>query len=270
MKAIIQKNLFERARDCFEASQLTWLVHDVTDEAGMIRTQRETGARCFVIGADRYSDSFYSSIHEGSLVVRFGVGYDSVPLDLCKQRGILVAYTPGTLDHSVAEHTMGLMLSAARGICTADRLVKSGVWRGFQGIELRGKVLAVVGFGKIGRTVAAIAKHGFGMQISAFDVFPELDPEYATLVDRYSWDFPTAVKGADFVSLHLSVNDSTIGFIDRARLDAMERRSILINTSRGRLINEADLFDALSERRIAGAALDVFCDEPSRSTSSTV
>lgn len=262
MKAIIQKNIFERARECFETSGLTWLVYDAADQEGMVQAQRDTGARCFVIGANRYSDRFYLSIDEGSLIVRFGVGYDSVPLPLCKERSIKVAYTPGTLHDSVAEHTMGLILAAARGICTADRLVRSGVWSGTQGIELRNKTLAIVGFGRIGRTVAAIARHGFGMRISAIDVFAEPDATAADLIGRYSTDFARAVRDADFVSLHMNASSSTVGFIDRVKLTAMERRSILINTSRGRLINETDLFDALSERRIAGAALDVFWDEP--------
>lgn len=262
MKAIIQRNVFERGRDYFEASQVTWFVYDVDDREGMVKAQRCTGARCFVLGAEEYGDRFYSSIDEGSLIVRFGVGYDRVPLDLCRRRGLLVAYTPGTLDDSVAEHAIGLMLSAARGICKADRLVKSGGWQGAQGIELKGKTLAVVGFGHIGRAVAAIAKHGFAMRINAFDVFPALKPSVNHLVDRYSVDFDAAVSDADFVSLHLSVNDSTIGFINKAKLSAMKSSAILTNTSRGCLIDEMDLFDALRERRIAGAALDVFVDEP--------
>jgi lactate dehydrogenase-like 2-hydroxyacid dehydrogenase len=217
-----------------------------------------------IIGAEKYSTQFYESLAPGSLVLRFGVGYDHVPLDICKKRSLLVANTPGTLDHSVAEHTITLLLSCARRILANDGAVRRGQWPADSGIEVTGKTLAIVGLGRIGTMAARIAKHGLGMRVKAFGRTPLLDAEASSLVDYYSTDLASVVEAADFVSLHLSVNDQTRGIINKEVLALMSKEAILINTSRGQLINESDLYDALRQRVIAGAALDVFNYEPYR------
>ncbi|MGE5604739.1 MAG: NAD(P)-dependent oxidoreductase [Bacteroidota bacterium] len=262
MNVIITKDIYIKAAQYFDQCGIKLLLFPDGAEEEMLKTHRETGTKCFIIGTTRYSDYFYQSLSPGSMIVRFGVGYDSVPVGLCKERQIYVSYTPGTLDESVAEHTIGLILSYARRLIEADAAVKNATWGISPGIELKEKTLAVVGFGKIGRRTAEIAKYGFGMKINAFDIFMELDQKFSALVDFYSPDFKSVVNGADFVSLHMPVTQKTIGFIDRFKLALMKKEAVLVNTSRGKLINESDLYDALQEGVISGAALDVFQQEP--------
>ena len=173
-----------------------------------------------------------------------------------------MANTPGTLDHSVAEHTITLYCCARR-ILANDGAVRRGQWPADSGIEVTGKTLAIVGLGRIGTMAARIAKHGLGMRVKAFGRTPLLDAEASSLVDYYSTDLASVVEAADFVSLHLSVNDQA-RIINKEVLALMSKEAILINTSRGQLINESDLYDALRQRVIAGAALDVFNYEPYR------
>ncbi len=262
MQVIIQKDVYERGRLLFDPSGLAITVFDVSEEDKMIEHQKNTGTKCMIIGADKYSEGFYNAIAPDSLIVRFGVGYDAVPIEICKKRRILVAFTPGTLDQSVAEYAMALILASARRIPQADDKLKNGEWNEGPGIELCGKTLAILGFGKIGQHLAGVAKNGFGMKINALDIMPQLDARYHDLVDFYSSDFHSAVQDADFVSLHMRVTKETEGFINLFKLELMKKEAILINTARGKLVNEVDLFEALENKIIAGAALDVFNEEP--------
>lgn len=259
---IIQKDCYERVSEVFDDSPFHYRVIPVSRPNEMVAAQKETGAESFIIGAEAYPAEFYQSIEPHSLIVRYGVGYDKVPIDLCRERGISVAYTPGTLDQSVAEHAVGLMLACARRIPQQDQSVRQGDWLHVSGAEMAGKTAAIIGFGKIGRRVAQILKTGVGMRIAAFDVFPEIDPSHAPLVDHYTTDFAAAVRAADFVSLHMAVNDQTRGFIERSRLAAMKSSAYLVNTARGALVHESDLYEALVEGKLAGVALDVFENEP--------
>lgn len=259
---IIQSDLFARAHAVFEASGLSYTPIAYGDEKAMIDAQRSTGANVFIIGAERYSDAFYTSINAASLIIRFGVGYNAVPVALCRERGIRVAYTPGTLDASVAEHTIALMLACARHVAKKHREMRANEWKFESGIELAGKTLAVIGFGNIGRRTAAIAKYGFGMRIHAFGRSLSLAPEHHALADAYGTSWTDAVTDADIVSLHLAVTDDTRGFINKARIASLRKDAILVNTGRGALVNESDLYDALAAQRIASAGIDVFTEEP--------
>ncbi len=261
-EVIIQQDVYERIRDVFDAAPLAYRVRPVSEPMAMAEDQRRSGASCFVIGAEKYPEEFYRSIDPDSLIIRYGVGYDHVPVALCRERGIRVAFTPGTLDQSVAEHAVGLMLACARSIPQQNREVKAGNWMNLPGRELAGGTAAVLGFGRIGRLVARMLKTAFGMRIVALDILPGLDADGMTAADRYTTDFAEAVAEADFVSLHMKVTDETRGFIDRTRLEMMLPKAFLVNTARGALVNEADLYDAVAGGRIAGAGLDVFVDEP--------
>ena len=118
MKVILQKNLYERGQIIFDKSSkdqhIEYFLTDAVDEEAMLHYHRQ-GIMCFVIGAEKYSDEFYQTIAEGSAVIRFGVGYNAVPVAICIERNIKVAYTPGTLTQSVAERTFALLLALARG-----------------------------------------------------------------------------------------------------------------------------------------------------------
>ena len=260
MKVIVQKDIYRKGQPVFERSGMELFIFERTQSGEMLSCQKETGARCFILGADSYPESFFNQIQKKSLIARFGVGYDAIPLDICKEREIFVSFTPGTLDDSVAELAIGFVLSLARRIPEADYTVRHAQWGTRAGVELQGKTLAIIGFGKIGRKVAAIAKNGFGMKINAFDI-------NASKLDRnglavLSDSFEECVKDADFVSLHMPMNQENFNFINEKKLKMMKKTSFLINTARGKVIDEDALYDAVCSGEIAGSALDVYHNEP--------
>jgi D-3-phosphoglycerate dehydrogenase len=192
------------------------------------------------------------------VIARQGVGYDNVDLDAARARGIPVCVAAGIAD-TVADMAMGLLLALARQIPQGNASVRAGEWRRFTGPELRDKTLGIVGLGQIGRAVCRRAK-GFGLRVVANDTYPDADFAAAWGVEYLSLD--DLLAQSDFVSLHAPVLLETRGLINAARLARMKPTAYLINTARGELVEEAALYDALKEGRIAGAASDVFVREP--------
>ena len=200
------------------------------------------------------------------VVANYAVGYDNVDLEAAARRGVKVANTPGVLTEAVAEHVFALLLAVARRVVEADAYVRSGAWTGWAmspyggGSELRGKVLGVVGAGRIGSRVAEIGGRGFGMDVcyTARSAKPEL--EQALQARRLPLD--DLLREADAVTLLLPLNDETDGLIGSRELGLMKATALLVNVSRGRIVRETDLVEALRAGEIAGAALDVFEDEP--------
>jgi phosphoglycerate dehydrogenase-like enzyme len=229
------------------------------DEAGLAAKIRATGARFAIVGVNRYRAELYDAIPSGGVIARFGVGHDGIDKVLATCKGILCCNTPGVLDESVAECTIGLMLACARHLACCSASCRGGAWQPAVGIELSGKTLAVIGCGNIGRKVARSAKLGFGMRVVGFS---RREPENASVVDTFTGDFAAAVAGADFVSVHIPDNASTRDFINRNRLLQMRSSAILINTSRGGVVDEDAVYDAVVSGAIAGAGLDVFKHEP--------
>ena len=262
MKVVLQKNLYERGQTIFDQSSkvhgIEYMLTDVLDETAMLQYHRQ-GIMCFVIGAEKYSDEFYQTIAENSAVIRFGIGYNAIPVNICRERNIKVAYTPGTLTQSVAEFTFALLLALARNIPALDASVKDGKWKGSSGLELAGKTLAILGFGQIGQAVARMAKYGFLMKVNAYDIQTANKPEF---VDLLSSDYGVTVHDADFISMHMATLPETTGFFNTQRIKQCKNGVFFINTARGELVAEHDLFEALLSGKIAKAALDVFCKEP--------
>lgn len=196
------------------------------------------------------------------VIGRAGAGVDNVDVEAATKKGILVMNTPGGNSVSVAEHTLGLMLALARHLVQADQSMKQGCWdkKRFIGRELRGKTLGVIGLGKVGQEVAKRATY-LGMRVIAHDPFiPErlaqdVDVKLVSLNELYS--------SADVISLHASLNQTTRQLINRESLRQMKDGVILINSARGELIDEDALLEALDAGKVAGAGLDVFCQEPS-------
>ena len=185
------------------------------------------------------------------VIANVAVGYDNIDLDAAKRRGIIVTNTPDVLTEATAEFTWGLILAAARRIVEGDRLVRRGGWKGWAldfmlGSELRGKQLGLIGRGRIGRAVAAKA-HAFGMK-----------PVFA----RHDVSFDELLIGSDVISIHVPGGTATRHMIDRKSLARMKRSAILVNTSRGSVVDEEALAWAMKERLIAAAALDVYEHEP--------
>ncbi|HKW04191.1 MAG TPA: hydroxyacid dehydrogenase [Nitrososphaerales archaeon] len=196
------------------------------------------------------------------VIGRAGVGVDNIDIAASKEHGIKVVNTPDALTNAVAEFTIGLMLSLARAIPKADSLLKSGKWAksSTHGTELKGKVYGTVGIGRIGARVAELS-YAFGMKIMANDVIPI--PE--GLIRKLNIEVSTQEKifsDADYVDLHVPLTEETRYLVNYEKLSRMKKGSFLINTARGKIVNETDLLRALKEGKIAGAALDVFETEP--------
>jgi D-3-phosphoglycerate dehydrogenase len=196
------------------------------------------------------------------IIARVGVGLDNVDVEYAKSKNIRVINAEMAAMTAVAELVIGLMLSLARGIPRADASIKSGKWskKEFMGIELKGRYLGIVGVGKIGRRIARIAK-GLNMNIIGYDVVP-IDQQFVREVNMVVSDLNTLLSSSDFVTLHVPLTAETKHMINEQRLGLMKKTAHIINTSRGAVIDESALYDALKEGRIAGAALDVFEMEP--------
>ncbi|HVF58726.1 MAG TPA: phosphoglycerate dehydrogenase [Thermoanaerobaculia bacterium] len=195
------------------------------------------------------------------VVGRAGVGVDNVDVEAATEMGVLVVNAPTANLLSATEHTFALLLALARNVPAADASLKGGGWERarFQGQELQGKRLGVVGFGRIGQQVAERAR-AFGMEVVAHDPF--LDPAAAARLRVELLPLEELLASADVVTLHVPLTEQTRNILDRPRLQAMRRGALLVNCARGGLVDEAALLELLDSGHLAGAALDVFAEEP--------
>ena len=197
------------------------------------------------------------------VIGRAGVGLENVDAGAATDAGVVVAYAPEQNSTSVAELTLGLMLSLARMIHAADRSTKAGGWdrKRFTGTELYGKTLGIVGLGRIGFLTAMRAR-AFGMDVIVHDT--QVSPDAFTVVETRAKlvSLDELLATADFVSCHVPETPATIGMFDAARFARMKPTAFFLNTSRGRVVDEAALAAALKDGKIAGAALDVRVTEP--------
>jgi len=196
------------------------------------------------------------------IIARVGVGLDNIDVDAAKAKNIRVINAVEGAMNAVAELVLGLMLSMAREIPRADREIRNGKWlkKELMGIELSGKYLGIVGLGNIGKRLAKLAR-GLNMNIIGFDVMPIAD-DFSRDVGLIKADIDTLLSSADFISFHVPLTDATHHLVNAKRISTMKKTAYIINTSRGEIIDEDALYDALKEGRIAGAALDVFEKEP--------
>lgn len=212
-----------------------------------------------VAGSDAFTADVLGSTDRLKIIARTGVGYDAIDVPAATELGIAVCNVPGVNRNSVAELTISFMLMLGRRIPENMNDVRRGGWARLAGSELRGATLGLVGLGAIGRSVAGIAQ-AFGMQVLAYD--PYLDEAYANEHGITPTSLDQLLAASDFVSLHLLLNDATRHLIDRRALSMMKSTAFLINTSRGPIIDEVALVEALIAGRIAGAGLDVVEHEP--------
>ena len=253
---------YRKAEACFVAAPGLACLRAPEAEADLASAVRELRALHVIVGRRTYSGALYEALQAGGVIARFGVGHDGIDKARATEAGLLCTNTPGVLNRSVAEHTMLLVAAAARRLVSTSAGLARHVWDPAMGEELHEKTLAIIGCGSIGRSVARIATLGYGMHVvgcSRPDVPPPTALEHFHVVVN---DFATAVRTADFVSLHLSASSNNVHFVNRERLAHLGDCAWLINTARGSVIDEAALFAALTERRLAGAALDVFAREP--------
>jgi D-3-phosphoglycerate dehydrogenase len=189
-------------------------------------------------------------------LVFLGTGAGSfIDLAAAADAGIKVSTIKGYGDTAVAEHTLGLLLAAARNIATMHKIMRDGGWQVMPGIELKGKTLGLVGLGGIGREMARLGK-GIGLDVIAFNRSPVADAPVPLVA------LETLLKRADVVSLHLALNEGTRHFLDRSRLELMKPGAILVNTARAGVLDEAALAELLGAGRIGHYATDVYSEEP--------
>lgn len=207
----------------------------------------------------RLSESALTACPSVRMISIWGTGTDNVDLAACRSRGITVAHTPGVNAHAVAEHTLALMLAVTRRIPSLDRDMRGGQWPRGLLVQLEGKTLGIVGLGAIGRRVATLAGP-FGVHLLAATW--NLDAGRAAAVGARHVPIETLLQESDIVSLHLRLSAETEAVINRERFALMKPGAFLVNTARGRLVDREALVDALRHGRLAGAALDVFHEEP--------
>lgn len=197
------------------------------------------------------------------IVGRAGVGVDNIDTEAATRKGIMVVNSPTGNIIAAAEHTIALLMSLARHVPPANASLKAGKWERskFLGIEVRNKVLGIIGLGKVGMAVARRAQ-GLEMHIIAFDPF--VSPEQASKAGVTMMSMDEVLQQADFITLHTSLTNGTRGLIGARELSLMKQGARLINCARGGLIEEEALLNALNENHLAGAALDVFSQEPIR------
>jgi len=226
------------------------IISTVSDyEALVVRSQTQVSAKVIEAGKKL------------QVIARAGVGVDNIDVEEATRRGILVVNAPTGNTISAAEHTIALMLSLARHIPQANAVLKSGVWRrsDFMGTEVRNKTLGIIGLGNIGSEVARRAR-GLEMKLIAYDPFISVD--YAQNLQVELLSLEQLLKEADFITLHLPLTASTRALIGAKELALVKPTVRIINAARGGLIDEKVLAKAVQEKRVAGAAIDVFSSEP--------
>ena len=216
---------------------------------------------------DKIDGDIFEAAASAKIFANYAVGYGNLDIDEAKKRGVTVTNTPGVLTDTVSEYAMALILAVVKRIPEGDKFTKELQYDGWApelllGADLKGKTLGVLGAGRIGSSVAIRAKRGFEMNIVYYDIKPnkilegEIEAEYKDSVDE-------VLKIADVVTIHVPLLDSTRHLINKERLAMMKPTAYLINTSRGPVVDEKALVEALNNGIIHGAGLDVFEDEPS-------
>jgi len=213
-----------------------------------------------ILGVDRVDEHMLRGARKLKGISRFGVGIDNIDIETARKLGIKIKRAIGSNSTSVAELTVGFLFVMARNLVNNVNEVKAGGWKKTSGDELYGKTIGLVGLGSIGQKVAVMAQ-SIGMKVVGYDPFVDKN-EFRKKYNIDVINFETVIKESDYVSLHLPLNQETKGIINKEVLELMKPTAYLINTARGGLINEKDLYDALSQQIIAGAAADVISAEP--------
>ena len=217
------------------------------------------GADAYIAGSAAITRDVLERAPALRVISRRGVGFERIDLEAARERGVLVTITTGANQHAVADHVFALLLAAARRVLEAHRCVTEGRWAAFSGPELRGKTLGIIGLGRVGKGVAQRAR-GFSMRVIASD--PVRDEEFARMHEVTYVSLDELLAQSDAVSVNCSLNDSTAMLLDRRALSRMKAGSLLVNTARGGIVDEAALADALRDGAIRAAGIDVFEREP--------
>lgn len=264
-KILITPKSFFRARDKAEEIFSKYPLEVVENNTGKTLTKGQMIELCedidgIIVGIDPMDEEVLRNASKLKAISKYGVGLDNIDLKVAKELGIKICIAEGTNTRSVAELTIGLFFTISRSIAKATYDVKDGRWDRTLGVELLGKTVGIIGFGAIGREVAKMSA-GLSMNIMAYDPYFN-DVRLAQSMNVEMADIMEILEKADFVTLHLPLNEETNKIINSEALSKMKQTAFLINTSRGELVDEDALYDALVKGAIAGAAQDVFSQEP--------
>ncbi len=218
-----------------------------------------TGIDASVAGSEPYTDRVLAAHPQLKVIARVGVGYDAVDVESATRHGVAVTIAVNTNQESVAEHCFALMLALAKDLPNQHNTVRAGGWPRKANIPLRGRVLGIAGLGRIGKAVA-VRGLAFGMTVIAHDEYP--DTAFAASRGIVFVSFEELLRRSDYLSLHMPSTPKTKYAINRSTLALMKPTAYVLNTARGSLVNEADLYEALKAGRLAGAGLDVYEAEP--------
>ncbi|MCS6850804.1 MAG: phosphoglycerate dehydrogenase [Gemmataceae bacterium] len=226
-------------------------------EAELLEALR--GIPAVIAGSEPYTAAVIAAHPQLRVIARAGVGYDAVDVAAATAHGVAVTIAPGTNQDAVAEHTFALILGLAKNLPSQHNALKAGRWERRANLPVRGRTLGIVGLGRIGKAVALRAK-AFAMPLLAYEPYP--DHSFVAEHGIRLVSLETLLAESDFVSLHVPLTPESRYLINRRTLGLMKPTAFLVNTARGGLVNEADLLQALQAGWIAGAALDVFEEEP--------
>lgn len=224
-------------------------------EDRLIERLRGADAALNIRSSVKFTDRVLAACPSLRLISVWGTGTDHVDLAAARQRGIAVTNTPGVAASSVAEHTLALLLAAARRIPEMDAAVRRGEWPRGYSVDLRGKTCGIVGLGAIGQEFARLAG-GIGMRVTGWT------PRHRAVAGVEMVELDELYRTSDVVSIHLRLSEETRGFVSAPQLALMKPEAVLVNTARGGIVDEAALRDALTAGRLRAAALDVFASEP--------
>jgi glyoxylate reductase len=265
-KILATRPLFDAARQILQEScdvEYWSKPERISREELVQRAQDKEGLICLL--TESVNEDLLRVAPKLRIAANVAVGFDNIDVSACTKRGVVATNTPGVLDETTADFAWTLLMAAARRVGEGEQLARSGNWKGWDldqlvGTDVFGKTLGLVGFGRIGRAMARRAS-GFQMKVFYHDaqrvpenVEKELKAEFC--------DLNTLLPQSDFVSVHVPLLPETRGMFDAAKFSRMKPTAYLINTSRGAVVDEAALVYALESRKIAGAALDVFENEP--------
>lgn len=265
-KVLATRKLFPKAQEILNAScdvEYWTQPERIPKEELFRRIKDKEGLVCLL--TERVNEELLRTAPKLRIAANVAVGFDNIDLPDCTKRGVVATNTPGVLDETTADFAWTLLMAVARRLVEGDELARSGKWAGWDldqlvGTDVWGKTLGIVGFGRIGRAMARRAS-GFQMKViyhdavrAALDVEKGFHAEYR--------DLDALLAEADFVSVHVPLLTETRGLFDAARFSRMKPTAFFINTSRGPVVDEAALVYALESGKIAGAALDVFENEP--------
>jgi D-3-phosphoglycerate dehydrogenase len=260
MKVIVADKISERGVEMLKATG--WNVVQTTKET--LASELRDAEALIVRSATKVTAELMDKAPRLRVVGRAGVGVDNIDLDAATQRGVLVMSTPGGSSVSVAEHTFALLLAMVRQVPHFDVAMREGKWeKSSSGAEVRGKTLGLVGLGRIGSEVARRAV-AFDMHVIAFD--PYISEAAAKELNVALVPMEKILAESDVLSLHTAVSPQTKNMINRETIAKMKKGVRIVNAARGELINEADLAEALKSGHVAGAALDVFAEEPPKNS----